>query len=214
MLSMRLFGVDRGVLASVFLLFPIQALGQTQNGSANDFMVRPGDVLRISVWPDATLSGNFPIEESGIVYVPILGAVEVGGLSLGEVRRVLRVGYRSIMQSPVITITPLFRVSVEGAVRQPGLFEVDPTLSLYQVIGMAGGFAENAREDGVQVVRGGSFISIESPAAATPASSDFNLRTGDRIIVPRRSRLLSLQGVNLFLQSAVFIVTILTFTRR
>lgn len=213
MLSMKLFGVDGRVLAAVFLLLPAQVLGQTRSPPANDFVVRPGDVLRIQVWPDATLSGDFPVEGSGTVYVPILGSVHVGGLPLGEVRRVLREGYETAMRSPIVTITPLFRVSVLGAVRQPGLFQVDPTLSLYQVISLAGGFAENAREDEIQVARGGSVIAVQSPVSAGLASSEFDLRSGDRIIVPRRSRLMSLQGVNLFLQSAVFIVTIINLSR-
>ena len=67
-------------------------------------IIRPGDLLVIQVWPDETLSGEFPVEESGIVYVPVLGAVEVGGLPLREVRRRLREGYEETMRMPIVTI--------------------------------------------------------------------------------------------------------------
>ena len=105
MFAMRLFGVDGRVLAVVFLLLPADALCQTQSLPSNDYVVRPGDVLSIMVWPDETLSGDFPVEESGTVYVPVLGAVEVGGLPLRELRRIFREGYGMAMRSPVVTIT-------------------------------------------------------------------------------------------------------------
>jgi protein involved in polysaccharide export with SLBB domain len=203
-----------GPLVALLLALSEGLAAQSDPVSTNDFVLRPGDVLSILVWPDATLSGDFPVEESGIVYVPILGAVTVGGMSLGQVREVLRDGYTLAMRAPIVTITPLFRVSVLGAARQPGLFQVDPTMSLYQVISLAGGFAENADESGIQVVRSGDVIAIDRPGDPESSSADFDLRSGDRIIIPRKSSLLSLQGANLFLQSAVFIATILTLTRR
>src|SRR5690606_6114239 len=106
---------------------------------AEDVVVRPGDVLRISVWPETSLGGDFPVESNGYVYLPILGEVPAGNVSLSTLRAQLREGYSSNMKNPVVTVTPLFRVSVLGAVARPALYNVDPTHTLFDVISLAGG---------------------------------------------------------------------------
>ena len=204
---MRMFKINLWILGAFFFLMPAHALCQDQSTAENDFIVQPGDILSIQVWPDESLSGDFPVEETGQVFVPILGALDVGGVSLGEVRLKLREGYATAMRSPVVTITPLFRVSVLGEVRVPGLFQVDPTMTLHQVISMAGGFGQEAKEDEVQVARGDSILEIGSPLAPV----GFDLRSGDRIIVSRESNFFAGRGVNLFLQSAVLLATIINF---
>ena len=204
-----MFKINLWILGAFFFLIPAHALCQGQSTTENDFIVQPGDVLSIQVWPDETLSGDFPVEESGHVFVPILGAIDVGGVSLDEVRLKLREGYGTAMRSPVVTITPLFRVSVLGEVRQPGLFQVDPTMTLHQVISLAAGFGDDAKENEVQVARGDSILEIGSPLAPT----GFDLRSGDRIIVPKKRGFFSGTAVNLFLQSAVLLASVINFTR-
>jgi len=101
-----------------------------------DSPLRPGDVLRISVWPDAEFSGEFPVEIDGYVYLPFLGGVRATGIPGDELRRQIREGYQAAQRNAVVTVTPLFRVGVTGSVRRPGVILVPPTDGFFDVIAL------------------------------------------------------------------------------
>jgi polysaccharide export outer membrane protein len=147
--------------------------------------LRPGDLLRVRVWPDSSLGGDFPIEADGGVLLPVVGAVQVSGQTLAALRRELRQQYAQAMKLPVVTVIPVFHVSVLGGVMRPGLYEVDPNMTLFDVISLAGGFSSNARENQVRVVRQGAVLPVDARAALATGNlpESLRLRSGDRIVV-------------------------------
>lgn len=177
-LIVALLGCLLGVVAS-------PALGQE---SSYDSPLRPGDVLRIRVWPDADLGGEFPVEEDGNVYLPFLGAVPVRGVAGGELRARIRSGYQSARGNAVVTVTPLYRIGVTGAVRRPAAYLVPPTDGFFDVIATAGGFDARAREDAVSVIRQGQVVKLNAERAIKSGETlpldALSLQSGDQIIVP------------------------------
>jgi polysaccharide export outer membrane protein len=141
------------------------------------------------VWPDQTLGGQFPVEETGNVYLPFLGSVHVVGLTLDRLRSQLREGYGEVMKEPVVTITPLFRVGVMGAVRAPGNYTIDATQDLLDVIQQAGGFTNQANQEKVRIVRTGEVLQYNVQQALEQGADlgALTLRSGDNIVVPHRS---------------------------
>ena len=182
----------------------------------DQFVVRPGNVLRITVWPDNALGGEFPVEESGFVYLPVLGPVRVGGMSLEALRNQLREAYGEAIRVPVVTVTPLFWVSVLGAVNRPGLYRVDPTQSLFDVLSLAGGMRQDAKENELRLIRGEQVLEINATSALETGEAQLALalRSGDRIVVPRRRSFWSPQNINLIIQSTLFVVTIIELATR
>ena len=154
----------------------------------SELSLEPGDVLQIGIWPDNTLSGSFVVEETGLVYLPFLGAVQVLGVSVDQLRNQLREGYSTILKEPVVTITPQFRVGVMGEVRGPGIYPIDPTVDLLELIQMAGGFTANAKSEQVRILRSGEVIQLNVERALREAAdlSSLTLRSGDNIVVPRK----------------------------
>ena len=148
--------------------------------------VAPGDVLRISVWPSTELSGEFTVEETGIVYLPLLGDVRVGGVSIDQVRADLRGRYGDVVRNPVVTVTPMFRITVTGEVQRPGVHMITPTNTLLDVIGMAGGFREAANADRVRIVRPGQVVEFDAVRALETGEGMHvvELRSGDHVVVP------------------------------
>jgi polysaccharide export outer membrane protein len=150
--------------------------------------LRPGDVLRIRVWPDEDLGGEFPIEEDGNVYLPFLGAVPALGLPADELKQRIREGYQSARRDAVVTVTPLYRIGVTGAVRRPAAYLIPPTDGFFDVIATAGGFEVRAQEDKVSVVREGQVIRLNAQDAINRGETlpldALTLKSGDQIIVP------------------------------
>jgi len=171
----------------VFVLLTVLAApAATQEAStANAVTLRPGDLVEIEIWREDDLSGRFLVDESGNVVLPLLGERNAIGRDLPSFRRELLEEYRKHLVNPSIIITPLRRVYVLGSVREPGLYEVDPTISLAGVVAMAGipsGIRDLRR---IRIIRDGEVVldGVRSEAALVTV----DVRSGDQIFVEQRS---------------------------
>ena len=146
--------------------------------------LRPGDVVRLRIWREPDLSGDFMVDESGVVTLPRVGPVRVLGEPVDSLKAHLLALYRRYVNQPSIEVTPLRRVQVTGAVRTPGLYTVDPTMSVADAIALAGGITPDGRRDRVLLIRGNTPIDAELERGDGRASP---LRSGDAVYVPQRS---------------------------
>jgi polysaccharide export outer membrane protein len=174
--------------------------------------LKPGDALQITVWPDETLSGSFVVEETGLVYLPFLGAVQAAGVSIDRLRNQLREGYAEILKEPVVTIVPLFNVGVSGGIARPGIYQITPEQNILDVILVAGGFAQRAKRDKVQIVREGTVLQYNVERALEGAADleALTLRSGDQIVIPVGSSF----GITNVLQILTLISTTLLLVER
>lgn len=168
------------------IIFPLAGNAQDTPESAIEAATpQNGDVLKVRVWPDSSLSGEFPVEETGLVYLPLIGEYRVAGRSVASIRQELRALYGRELKSPVVTVTPVFRVSVLGAVQRPGMYYVDATRTWFDVISEAGGFQSNAARDQVRVIRGPTTLNVNA-AEGNQSALGVSVQSGDRIIVQER----------------------------
>lgn len=153
-----------------------------QSGDAGT--VRPGDVVRLKIWQEPDLSGEFAVHESGTVVIPKLGPVQAGGMTDQALRQRLVAGFGEYLQHNSIDVTVLRRIQVLGAVRNPGLYPVDGTMSIADVLAVAGGTGQDARVDRVQLVRAGRRLDVRLTGQERVA--DTPIRSGDQLFVPQR----------------------------
>ena len=151
--------------------------------------VRPGDVVKIQVWGHEELSGEFPIDENYDLLFPLIGAINVRTISVAQLRERLNTDLSQLFQRPFISVTPLFRVAVLGEVLKPGLYPVDPTLTVFDLLALAGGPTRQANSNRMQLIRGGENIrvSVDPAAVARSTLRELGVRSGDQIVVPRSS---------------------------
>lgn len=147
-------------------------------------VLRPGDALRVEIWREADLSGEFLVNEDGVVTLPLLGDRRVIGVPIPELRDSLISLYRAELRNPAIEIIPLRRVYVLGEVNRPGLHAVDPTVSLAGAVALAGGANPQGDIRRIRVIRDNEVIlhgiSIETALSAV------DIRSGDQIFIDRR----------------------------
>jgi len=153
--------------------------------SAPASLLQPGDMVRLKIWREPDLSGDYAVDESGQVVFPKIGPLTVTRISADSLKSVLITTYATYLRNPSVEVTLLRRVNVLGAVRNPGLYQVDPTMTLVDVLAMAGGPTPNAARDRVDLLRQGEReplqLKVESRVADVPVHS------GDQFIVPERS---------------------------
>ena len=159
---------------------PAQTIVQQSSAS-----LRPGDSLRVRVWREPDLSGVFMVDEHGDLTFPRLGRRSVLNVPIDSIRARVQREYAEFVRDASVEITPLYRVRVNGAVRNPGLFTVDPTMSVGDAIGLAGGVSPEGRNGRVDLVRDGRRIA----SSISPSSRlvELALRSGDELYVPERA---------------------------
>ena len=146
--------------------------------------VRAGDVIRVWVWREKDLSGEFPVNARGRVVLPLLGERQVAGVAADVLSDSLRVLLRQFITNPSIDVTVLRRISVQGQVVKPGFYTVDATFNISAVIALAGGASASGDAGKVRLRRGSQVIVRQLDAAAVVERSP--VQSGDEIYVPQR----------------------------
>jgi polysaccharide export outer membrane protein len=146
------------------------------------YRLRAGDAVRLLVRDEPELGGEYAVLEDGTVPLPLIGLVQVGGMAFGEVVERVRAAYAAELVDAMVVLQPLIRVRVLGEVRVPGLYLVDATFGLRDVLAQAGGAGPSAAPDRVVLMRGGAAVTYELESAA----AQHVLQPGDEIVVPRR----------------------------
>jgi polysaccharide export outer membrane protein len=146
--------------------------------------LRPGDVVRLRIWREPDMSGDFPVNETGIVVLPRLGPLNVIAESSGSLRARLVDAYAEFLNHRSIDVTLLRRIQVLGAVRQPGVYPVDPTMTISDVLAVAGGATTDGDPNKLELIRAGQ--QIPGRISRQSLISESHVRSGDQIFVPER----------------------------
>ena len=147
--------------------------------------VQPGDVVKLWVWREEALSGEFLVPETGMVVFPKIGAQRVTERPMPELREALLVEFQKYLRNPSIEITFLRRVNVLGAVRKPGVYPLDPTMTVAMALAMAEGTTPEGRSDRVELIRDGERL-IANINQRTKIA-ELPIRSGDQLYVPERA---------------------------
>jgi polysaccharide export outer membrane protein len=172
-----------------------------------DYIVGPQDVLIITSYDQADLTGKFTIEADGTFTYPLIGRVKAGGMTLRQVEAQLKKqliddGY---FRNPQITVAieqyKSQKIFVVGEVRTPGMYQLSGDMSLIEAIARAGSTLPTASGEAVIVHPASPNVSGPTLPAQDPTanivrvdlrdlqngvfSQNAALRDGDTIFVPR-----------------------------
>jgi polysaccharide export outer membrane protein len=148
-------------------------------------IIGPGDVLRLRIWREPDMSGDYTVSANGRVVLPRLGDLQIASIPADSLQSFLTDRYRVYLNNPSIEVMLLRRVTVTGAVRTPGVYPLDPTLSITDAIALAGGPAPDGKRDKVEIRRGGKIIVGDLRGDAVIADSP--IQSGDQLYVPTKA---------------------------
>jgi protein involved in polysaccharide export with SLBB domain len=145
----------------------------------------PGDIVRLKIWREPDLSGDYEVNDQGMAVFPKVGGIHVSEITTDSLQRLLLNTYAAFLRDPAIEVTPLRRVTVLGAVKNPGLYPIDPTMSIADALALAGGPTPDGNQKKLELIRGGKkqnvTITVHQQIAQTA------IRSGDELYVPERS---------------------------
>jgi polysaccharide export outer membrane protein len=156
------------------------------------YKLAPLDTVSVSVFQVADLSHDYAVDQSGRITMPLVGRIDAVGLSTTELGKVIekRLGEK-YMRDPNVTVSLKDSVSrvvtVDGSVRQPGIFPATTSLSLVQAIALAHGTDDLANPHRVAIFRtiGGKRMAAAFDLASIRRgeAQDPPVYPGDMIIV-------------------------------
>lgn len=167
----------------------------TDPGPTRTYRIGPYDLLTIEVFQVEALSSQERVSEEGMVVMPLIGNVKVGGLTTGEAEKAIADLYaRSYLQNPQVNIFVMEyasqKVTVLGHVKKAGVFPLTGQTTLMQAVAMAGGLDDVAKKDEIVVFRrqqGGDVNAYVVDLAAIEEGrlTDPMIVGDDRIVVPK-----------------------------
>ena len=120
-------------------------------GRDAEYLVGPGDILEVAVFEVEDLSRSAAVAADGRIRLPLIGAVAVAGLTPQQIEGELRARYADgYLRDPQVSVSVAdFRsqpVSVLGAVREPGVYQLLGRRRLSDVLALAGGLGPEVGE--------------------------------------------------------------------
>jgi polysaccharide export outer membrane protein len=124
----------------------------------SDYLIGPLDKLSVVVFGVAELSTDVQADAVGNVSLPLVGQINVTGKSPTQIADELSVRYRAAhVRNPIVTVTLRETVNqtvtLDGQVKEPGVYPVLPNMSLTKAVASAKGTAELAKIEDVVVFR-------------------------------------------------------------
>jgi polysaccharide export outer membrane protein len=140
-------------------LADLPAASLSTAGPQGDYVIGPQDKLRIRVFEVKDLSfDEEEVDASGQIQLPLIGKVMAAGKTTAQLQDELaqRLGEK-YLQSPQVSVSVAEsasqKVTVEGEVKQPGVFQMKGRTTLMQAIAMAGGPSDTADLRKVAIIR-------------------------------------------------------------
>jgi polysaccharide export outer membrane protein len=153
-------------------------------GEPVGYTLGTGDRVRVTVFGEPDLSGEFEVDATGKISLPLAGDVRIGGLPLRDaekaVAQTLSQGYLANprVNVEVLNYRPFYII---GEVNTPGSYPYVNGMSVLTAVALAGGYTYRAREDRVSITRANDPQRREYKAAP-----DTPVLPGDIIKVPER----------------------------
>jgi polysaccharide export outer membrane protein len=177
--------VARGLrLAVVILIGFLSWAGIAQADDDLAYRVGPGDKLRMTIYGEDNLTGQYDVSDQGNVALPLIGQVGVGGKTLQEVQALIAEKYgANYLVNPrvsveVLNYRPFF---ILGEVNKPGSYPYVSGLTVFTAVAVAGGFTPRADEKDILIKRANNPAETERRV-----SEDTTILPGDVIRVMER----------------------------
>lgn len=194
----------RPLVRSVFPILLLLTIG-AREARGQDYVIGPKDILKITVWGQQDLSGNYPVALDGMVNFPLVGQVEASGLTENQFAERLRALLaKDYLVNPQVFVSVVEyrskKVIVLGEVAKPGVYPLTGEMTVLEIMSQAGLSSSAGKEivlvrKGEKVASVGSSrtsgnsirrLSLDKIRSADP-KENIPVEDGDTIFVPKNN---------------------------
>jgi polysaccharide biosynthesis/export protein len=171
------------------IAFPMQVaqLQPTANSpktSYGPYALRPNDQVRVQVYNEPDINGDYQVDSAGYLSIPLAGRVKAAGLTASQLEHSITSRLKGgILNDPRVTIqvSTYAPIYIHGEVKKSGEFPFRPGLTVMDAVAAAGGFTYRADDSRAYVRRSGAAAEFVYPLDARVL-----VFPGDNIRIPER----------------------------
>ena len=164
------------------------AAAQQTRASANppsrSYILGTSDRVRVKVYGEPDITGEYEVDGSGSVSIPLAGHVRAGGLTTRQLEGAIKAALsKGIVRDPRVSVEiSLYRpYYILGEVKKSGEYPFKSGLTVLDAVASAGGFTYRANEGKVYLRRAGSTVE-----EVYPMNAPVLVFPGDNIRIPER----------------------------
>ena len=161
----------------------------------DDYIIGPSDVLAINVWKDTELTRTVTVRPDGKISLPLVGELEVSGLTAPGVQRLIVQRLTEYISNPQVTVIVQEVKSqtyiIVGKVGKPGSYELGKPTTVLEAIAKAGGPLEFAKLSKINIIRPQPngpaktlHFDYKKVIKGRNLEQNVELKNGDTIVVP------------------------------
>jgi protein involved in polysaccharide export with SLBB domain len=162
----------------------IDASGADATGAAAGYRLDSGDKIKMTVYGEDDLSGEFPIDGGGTVRLPLVGEVKAAGLTTSEFEQVVqaKLAHGFLVNPRVnVEVTNYRPFTILGEVNKPGEYPFESGMTILNAVALAGGYTYRAEENTVYIRRKGTRHEV-----SVSADDKTSVNPGDTVRVAER----------------------------
>jgi polysaccharide export outer membrane protein len=170
---------------------PPDAGSERETVVSGDYVLRAGDKIRVDVYKEQQSSlDSVQVRPDGRITVPLIGDIDAAGRRPTELRDGIATALKQYLNAPIVTVivleTTAPTVFVVGEVNHPGAVTLQASMTVLQVIAVAGGLKDFADARNIRIIRRGvaATIPFNYRDALKGLGSNPRLQAGDTIAVP------------------------------
>ena len=160
------------------------------------FIIGPEDVLGVLVWRDPEMSGDVTVRPDGMITLPLIRDIKAAGLTPTELADRVQAAVREFVTDASVTVVVRQmnsrKVFITGEVAKPGAYPLVSSMTVMQLIAVAGGLNEFADAKSISIMRveGGKTMTFpfdyKNVANGKKPAQNIVLKPGDTVVVPER----------------------------
>jgi polysaccharide export outer membrane protein len=175
---------------------PAQGVPGTTVPTDAGFTIGPEDVLGILVWRDQEVSGDVTVRPDGMIALPLIRDVKAAGLTPIELADRIQTALREFITDAAVTVVVRQmnsrKVFITGEVTRPGAYSLASSMTVMQLIAVAGGLTEFAEAKRISIMRVETGRTTTFPfdyknvASGKKSAQNIVLKPGDTVVVPEK----------------------------
>jgi protein involved in polysaccharide export with SLBB domain len=156
-----------------------------------DYVVGPGDELRIQVWGQVTLNGRYTVDRSGNIYIPQVGTLQVAGIQFAQLQDHLKTQMTRVFRNFDLNVNMgqlrSIQVFVVGQAHRPGSYTISSLSTVTNALFATGGPTPQGSMRHIQLKRAGKVVvdfDLYDLLQHGDKTNDLQLLPGDVIYIP------------------------------